>query len=632
MTLRPRRPVAALLLAVALIGVPSGALAASGSASASPPAHPPTTRTGWSAATAAAPLAASVSALSFEVGIRQDVDSLNPFVGILSSSKLVWGLTYDTLLGYSQTDYSPVPGLASSWTASADQLTWTYKIRSGVTWSDGVPLTAADAAYTFNRIMRGSVEQSNYGSYVANITNATAPDAGTLILTVSKPTPIMLRLAVPILPEHIWSKIDENALPSATNANLVGSGPFILQQHVTGQSIRFAANPSYWGGAPKIKELVFRVFPDEAAMVAALKSGQIDFVDRLGTASYDALKSDAAIVRVAAEYGGFDELAMNTGAATNTGVPIGNGNVALKDKRVRQAISYAVDTNALVSDVLGGYGQPGTSIIPPVYAELHFDPAGSTRAFSLDMANQILDNAGYTKVSGGIRVLPGTSQPLTLRLFGRSNSPTSIESVHRIAGWLAKIGIDVQTQVVSQESLAQMIGSGTFDMFEWGWVVEPDPNQQLSTFLCSSRSTKAGATITAGLSDSFYCNPSYDALYAQQSTATDPTTRNAIVKQMQQILYEDAPYVVTYYYQNLQAYRGDRFTNFQPQPDPNGSLLFQYGTFSYRSIVPVEDPGGTASTGMGLRLWLTIAGLAIAVAVSVALVVRRSGRPAHKRR
>ena len=149
---------------------------------------------------------------------------------------------------------------------------------------------------------------------------------------------------------------------------------------------------------------------------------------------------------------------------------------------------------------------------------------------------------------------------------------------------------------MSEDKLTEIIGDGEYDMFEWGWVVEPDPDYQLSTFLCSSRSTKDGGTISAGLSDTFYCNPAYDALYDQQATTTDPKARADIVKQMQKMLYDDAPYVVTYYYANLEAYRSDRFTNFQPQPDPKGSLLFQYGTYSYRYVEPVDRDGTDSST------------------------------------
>jgi peptide/nickel transport system substrate-binding protein len=567
---------------------------------------------------------------TFTVGFKQDVDSLNPFVGILASSYEVWGVTYDQLLGYSQKDFSPVPMLAESWQESADHKTWTYKIRSGVKWSDGVPLTAHDAAYTFNRIIHGSFEQTNYGSYVTNMTNAEAPDDTTLILTVSKPTPIMTRLAVPILPEHIWKNISEKQVQTYKNEPIVGSGPFIFDSHVTGQNMTFHANPNYWAGAPKMKNLVFRIFQNEDTLVAALKKGEIDFADDITSTSYNALKGVKGVTTVPAEYYGFDELAMNTGAATDTGVPIGNGHPALKDKRVRQAIGYAIDRNALVTKVLGGYGEAGTTIIPSIYALSHYDPGSDTRNYDPDKANQLLDAAGYTKGSDGIRTMPGGGKRLSFTLYGRDDSPSSKSSVQYIAGWLRNIGIEVNVKIVSEDNLTEIIGDGDYDMFEWGWVVEPDPDYQLSTFLCSSRSTKDGSTITAGLSDSFYCNPAYDQLYQQQSVTTDPNARNDIVKNMQKMLYDDAPYVVTYYYDDLEAYRSDRWTNMQPQPIPKGALLFQYGTYTYRNAEPVSQTSATSSSSSS-KMWVGIVAVLIVVLALVGFLAMRSRRTADDR-
>jgi peptide/nickel transport system substrate-binding protein len=615
---RTKSRLAVAAVAVGLALVPGVALADSSS---------PAPSTGDSATASAS---ASPSKTTFTVGFLQDVDSLNPFVGILASSYEVWGVTYDYLIGYSQKDYSPVPMLAESWKESADHKTWTYKIRSGVKWSDGVPLTAHDAAYTFNRIINGTDEQTNYGSYVANMTKAEAPDDTTLILTVSKPTPIMTRLAVPILPEHIWSEVSEKNTLTVTNEPIVGDGPFTFEQHVTGQYLRFKANPSYWAGAPKIKELVFRIYQSEDTMVAALKKGEIDFADNIGATSYNSLQGDKNITTVPAQYAGFDELAFNTGAATDTGQPIGNGNPVLKDKRIRQAIEYAIDRSTLVKTVLGGNGQNGSTIIPTIYADQHLEPNG-LRGFDMAKANSLLDDAGYTKGPDGIRVDPATGKKINLRLFGRTDSPTSQQSVQFIQGWLKQAGFDVTLKLVSEDNLTEIIGQGEYDLFEWGWVVEPDPDYQLSTFLCSSRSTKDGSTITAGLSDSFYCNPAYDQLYTQQSQTTDPTARTAIVKQMQQLLYDDAPYAVTFYYDNLEAYRSDRFTNVKPQPDPKGSLIFQYGTYTYRFVEPVSDVTAPTSSSTKTGLWIGI-GVALLVVIGlVGFLLTRSRRTADDR-
>jgi peptide/nickel transport system substrate-binding protein len=569
----------------------------------------------------------STGKLTFTVGIVNDVDSLNPFIGILAETYEVWALMYDYLVGYSQKDFSPVPGLAESWQVSDDELTWTYKIRQGVKWSDGKPLTAKDAAYTFNRILKGTFEQTNYGNYVGNIKSVSAPDDTTLVMTTKKPSPTMLRLAVPILPEHIWKDIDEKKVSTFDNEkNAVGSGPFVLAERKTGQFVRLTANKSYWGGAPKIDEVVYRVFNNADAELQALKKGEIDFADNLDPAPFNSLKNTPGITTVPAQYSGFDELAFNTGAALDTGQPIGDGHPALKDKRLRQAIAHAVDKQALVQRVLGGYGSPGTGIIPSLYQNLTFQP-GDGEAFTFDLAeaNRLLDEAGYKDTNGDkVREMPNGGRPLKFRLFARQESNSSQQSVQFMKGWLRDIGIATEVKVVEENRLTEIIGQGEYDMFEWGWVVEPDPDYQLSTFTCASRSYKNGSDIAANLSDSFYCNPAYDKLYDEQKVTIDPAKRADIVKQMQKMLYDDAPYVVTYYYDDLQAYRSDRFTGFQAQPDPGGVLLFGYGTYSYRNIAP---PQANAAGGDGGGSSVPVVPIAVGVAVlggaGVLLALRR---------
>jgi peptide/nickel transport system substrate-binding protein len=565
--------------------------------------------------------------VTFTVGIINDVDSLNPFIGILAETYEVWALMYDYLTGSSQKDFSPVPGLAESWKVSDDELTWTYKIRRGVKWSDGQPLTARDAAYTFNRILKGTFEQTNYGNYVGNIKSVTAPDDTTLVMTTKEPSPSMLRLAVPILPEHIWKSIDEKEVSTFDNEkNAVGSGPFKLEERRTGQFVRLSVNKSYWGGAPKIDEVVFRVFNNTDAMVQALRKGEIDFADQLDPAPFNSLKNTPGITTVPGKYSGFNELAFNTGAALDTGEPIGDGHPALKDKRLRQAIAHAVDKQLIVDRVYGGYATPASGVIPALYANLTYQPAdGEAFNFDLAEANRLLDAAGYRDTNGDkVREMPDGGRPLRFRLLARQESNTSQQSVQFIQGWLRDIGIATEVKVVEENRLTEIIGQGEFDMFEWGWVVEPDPDYQLSTFTCASRSYKSGGDVTANLSDSFYCNPEYDKLYEQQKVTIDAAKRAEIVKQMQKMLYDDAPYVVTAYYDDPQAYRSDRFTGFQPQPDPDGVVLFQYGTYSYRNITTPQAAGGGADDGgSGLPLIPIAAGVAVVGAAGVLLALRR---------
>jgi len=134
---------------------------------------------------------------------------------------------------------------------------------------------------------------------------------------------------------------------------------------------------------------------------------------------------------VAGDYSGFDELAFNTGAALDSGEPIGDGHPALKDKRVRQAIAHAVDKQALVQRVLGGYGSPATGILPSLYQNLTFQP-GDGEAFNFDLAeaNRLLDEASYKDSDGDkVREMPNGGRPLRFRLFARQESNTSQQSV-----------------------------------------------------------------------------------------------------------------------------------------------------------------------------------------------------------
>lgn len=527
------------------------------------------------------------------VGIVNDIDSLNPFVGYVVEAYEVWGLMYDSLTGYGQKDFAAVPGLAEKWSTSADGKTWTYTIRSGVTWSDGTPLTARDAAYTFNRIINGTAEKTNYGNYVANIVKADAPNDTTLVLTTDQPTPTMLHLAVPILPEHIWKQISAEQVSTYKNSPTdvvkpVGSGPYILKERKVGQYVRLVANTSYWAGAPHMDELIFRVYSSPEALAQALKKGEIDIADSLEANVFDSLKGQPGITTLKSKYSGFNEIAFNVGAALVDGTPIGDGHPALKDKAVRSALAHAVDLDTILKRAIGGYGEVATGVVPSMYSTFHYQP--ETRYdFDIAKANQMLDAAGYRRGADGIRRMPDGTRPLSFRFFARAESKPSQTTMDYVKEWFSQVGVQIIPKTISEDQLTEAVTTGDFDLFEWGWVVEPDPDFQLSVFTCAQRSTKEGGEVQAGLSDGFYCNPQYDALYTKQKTQIDVTDRAVTVKAAQKLLYDDVPYLLEYYYDNLQAYRSDKIANVVPQPEPDGVIVFQYGTYTYRSVMTKAD-------------------------------------------
>ena len=567
----------------------------------------------------------------FVVGVLQDVDNLNPFKGITVMAYESWALAYDTLTGYSAEDFSPEPRLAEEWEASEDGLTWTYHLRDDVTFHDGEQLTADDVAYTFNRIIDGkSIERTNYGSYIKGIEKVTAVDDFTVEMKIKAPTSIMNNLAVPILPEHIWSGIDSDELPKYQNEpdsdpqGMVGSGPFIMTDAVKDQYYRFDTNPDYWGGEPNIDGIEFKIYQDDNSMVTALEEGEIDFADDIKASLFDNLEGADGVTAVSNQYSGWNYLVMNGGASLTDDTPIGTGHPSLKDPVVREAIHYAIDKEALVERTLDGRGSPGSTWMPPIYSDYHLEIEDPI-TYDPDYANQLLDEAGYERGPDGIRTMPDGSNPLVYKLYSRQQSSTSQETIKYLQGWLEDIGIDSTSEVVSEGRLYGIAGDGTFDMYEWGWVTEPDPDYQASTFTCGQRSYEtASGKVWAGLNDSFYCNDDYDQLYEDQATEVDRDTRIEQVKQMQQMVYDANAYVITEYYDYLQAYRSDRYTGFVNQPTGDGAILFQYGIYSYMNIEPVTADSGSSSSDSSNTAAIVggVAAAAVLVGVIVWLVAR----------
>lgn len=571
------------------------------------------------APTTTTPAAADTNT-TLTVGITEDIDSLNPFLSETVVGTDIGRLMYDFLTAYSPVNQTPVAGLATKWVTSPDKLTWTYTIRSGVKWSDGQPLTARDIAFTYNLMMTNSVAATANGNFVQNFASVTAPDATTLVITTKTPQATMLALDVPIVPQHIWAGVKDiqnyTNLPTPGHP-VVGDGPFILTGYKQGQYVQLTANKNFWRGAPKINELNFLSFDNTDAAVQALKKGDIDLVSTLTAAQFNALKGQPDITVNQAEGARFAELEFNPGAATDTGAPIGDGNPALKDVAVRQAIADAIDVNTIVKQVYGGYAQAATGYIPYTDPTYHWTPPpGVARTFDIAAANKLLDQAGYPMGAGGVRD-GKDGKPLTLRLFAENNRVQDGQTAPYIVGWLKQIGITVQVQEMSMDKTDQVVTSGDYDMAFSNWTVNPDPDYVLSIQTCAARPTAAGQS---GSSDAFFCDPQYDQLYQAQESTFDSTARATIIDQMQQILYQQAPVVTLAYPNSLEAYRSDRFAPFTVQPQPGGAITNQNGYWSYLYATPLATASGG---GVSTVVIVVVVVVVIVAALLVAWLVRR---------
>jgi len=590
-----RRFVLAIIVATLLIGLAGGVARAATSASPSP----------------------GGDKVILRVGSLQPVDNLNPFAGVTVAAYEMFHLNYDMLTGYAP-DGSVRPEIADSWETSADGLTWTFKIHPGMKWQDGEPLTASDVAFTFNYIIDNQL--SAYTSSTLNIKNAEAVNDSTVVFHLKKPKSTMLRLWIPIVPEHIWSKIPgSKAATYNSKPPVIGSGPFQVIQDKKGSYVRFAANKDYWKGAPKVDEAILEFYTNQDTMAMDLKSGAIDVAVELPVVQFNAIKNAPGIKGMAAVKRYFVELAMNVYDNDNS-----RANPVLRDLKFRQAISWAVDKQKIVDTAFGGYAQVGQSIIGPFTDGAWTPPPEETFGYDMAKAAQLLDAAGYTDSNGdGIRE-DKKGKPIELRLWTRSASPEQQRAGKLIAGSFESIGLKIVLTVLDDGSVNNGIYAykgntyaPDYDMFVWGWGGAADPGYQLGSFITSQ---------IEFWNDACWSNAEYDRLYEQQDAEMDWPTRQQQVQRMQQIFYDDAPYVVLYYPTALIAYNSDKWEGWVPYPGENGMVVLQNDNVdTYVQVHPKTATTTTTSSGSSNTTLIVGAVIAVlAVIVIVLLLVRRS--------
>jgi peptide/nickel transport system substrate-binding protein len=561
---------------------------------------------------------ASDENVSFTVGMTNDAITFNPMFMIETPEYSTADMMWETFLGWEQEDFDTTGHLATDWEQSEDGLTWTFNVRDDVTWHDGEPLTAGDIAYTFNWILDQKV--GNFIDYLPFTDEITAPDDTTLEWTTTIPTgaPVYPPF-VYILPEHLLSQYESKADFKKWKGfpDPIGSGPFKLVEWRRGDFWRLEANPDYWGGAPKIDEFVFRVFQNEDAMIEALKQGEIDFADDISANLFDSIVDEPNITTNVGNPTAFTQMSFNqcTDEVEYCKDEGFNHHPATTDPAFRLAVEHAIDRDVLVERVKLGYAEPGYTVIPS--PKWHADPA-RVITYDPEEANRILDEAGYADTDAdGIRETPD-GEPMELRFIVRTESPETIDAGEFIVEWLREIGVSLKTEAINDNKLTDVWYANDYDMYIWGWGVEPDPNFQLSTY----------TTSQCGIwSDTCYSNDEYDQLFKDQQSAESLEERESIIEQMQQILYQDRPEMVLWYDNYLQAYRSDRWTGFVKQPTADGSILFQYGYYSLLNIQPASAGTGTGTGdgagGVSPVLWIAIA--AVLIVVVGVVVTRRRG-------
>ena len=336
------------------------------------------------------------------------------------------------------------PDLAETWTVSPDGLDYTFRLRSGLVWQDGTPLTSEDVVYTYGLLASPGLHEAPPLAAVLEGAQIGAPDAQTVTIALNKPfSPLPSYLALGILPKHLLGDLDFGQLyDSLFNQQPIGAGPYRLE-HLTPSEAVLVANPSYYLEQPFIQRLELRFFPDDGAVLQALDAGQITaalFHQAPGPNDMLALQSHPNLRFTTLDTGEV------TSVYFNLNLPL------FQDRGVRQALLYAVDRDALVKDVLGGNAIRTDSPLPP--ASWAYAPTLTRYEPDAHQAGLLLDDAGWKLTDGGVRFKDGKALAFKL---STSTDPVHLAVAQTIAAAWNSIGAQVSVEAVGETDLVRSV-------------------------------------------------------------------------------------------------------------------------------------------------------------------------------
>ena len=482
----------------------------------------------------------------YRLGSNSSIDSMNPFVAFQGDAYVTFEYIYPMLVQYNP-QLQFVPDFATSWTESSGGKVWTFHTHPGAKWSDGKPLTAADAAWTYQTILKyQDGATANSAGYVAHMKSATAPNATTLVLTYKRPVANVLSQVqqVPILPEHVWAKYATGNGKALTrfqnNAPVVSGGPFVLTKYTPKQIALFKRNPTFYGTKPHIDGLGLQFFQTTDAMITALKSHQLDGVETVPPTSVATLKA-AHFVVPSSPGVQFDDFIINDNPQQEA------SHRELVNPLVRQAFDAAINRQAIVSDVAARPRQARGVDHPARHRPLE-RPGDQTDRVQPGPGQPA---AGPGRVQDGPERGPDRQRPPDVVPV---IMPTDIQnsygqrSFQIIQPDFKKIGVQLNLKVLDDSAAYNAITANSYKNFEismWDWYPLTDPDFMLSVLTCGSWNV---------WNDTGYCSKTYDSLYQAQSAAASAAQRQQIVYQMQQMIASQRVYLVLDYADSIEAH------------------------------------------------------------------------------
>lgn len=446
--------------------------------------------------------------------IAGEPDQLDPHKTTSYFSFEVLENVFDTLVAPDE-NLEMQPALAESWDLSEDQLTWTFHLRDDVAFHDGSPFTSADVAYSLTRIID---EELANAWRLSAVTGITTPDERTVQIDVAQPTPNLLSSLGGFKGMAIVQQ--QNVESGDITTQPVGTGPFSLTAYTPGDTIELEANPDYWDGAPGVGGVTFSFLSEGSTAIAALKSGEIHWTDSIPAQQLEQLQQDEQVVTGLEPSTDYWYLALNQQRAP------------WDDVRVRQAIGYAIDRDAIAQVTSYGTAEVNQLAIPRQSAwytefdEYRTDP---------DRAAELLEEAG---VDGGA---------LTLDLLASSDYPETVTAAQVIADNLKPLGIEVSIRQPDFATWLDEQNTGNFDMLMMAWLGNIDPDD-----FYYAQHHSDGASNAQG-----YSNPEVDELLDAGRIETDTEARKQIYAEAARRIAEDASYLYLYNPSVIQAWSPD---------------------------------------------------------------------------
>lgn len=496
-------------------------------------------------------------------GTLQEPNSLNPILSDLTATAEVGRLVFSGLVT-SDDKGLWVPDLAlevptlQNGGISADGLTISYKLRSGVTWHDGVPFSAEDVKFTWNLIMHGQgkvVSQEGYD----RIASVDAVDNQTVVIRFKEYYAPYLTLFSTILPKHVLeSSGDINK--SSFNRMPIGTGPFKFKEWRIAESITFEANNAYFRGRPTLDNIIYKIIPDTNILLTQLKSGDIDLVNNIVPTQLDQVKAINNIRTVITPSMVWEHLDFNL------------DNALFQDVRVRQAIQAAIDRQAIVTTTLRNVA--GMAVTDQPTFSWAYNGALKPAGRDVNAARDLLTQAGWLPGADGIAAKEG--QKLSFTLVTTSGNKMREAVAQQLAQQLKEVGILMQVQYVDVPGFfGDVLKNRRFEAAMYAWVAGIDPE---NSRLWHSRYIPSRANGYDGQNYSGWRNLEIDKLAEQGKQTVDVEQRKQIYYRMQEIMVQEVPVIPLYYRATIDVVK-NTIANYRPNPTFAGNFwnAWQWG-------------------------------------------------------